>query len=173
MPIYLIGYSYSGKSTLGRQLAALMGYKVFDTDKAIEHKFHTTIPLFFERYGEKAFRIVESQILSSTSAMEKTIVATGGGTACSEENIRLILNSGIAIYLQMSVDDIMQRIAISHKKRPLLASLESEEQRHFIERQLSARIHFYSQAQITVPAFDATAEKLKRALEEYGISETL
>ena len=43
MRIYLVGYSYSGKTTMGRELARLLGYRFFDTDKGIEIKYHTTI----------------------------------------------------------------------------------------------------------------------------------
>ena len=96
MRIYLIGYSYSGKTTLGRELAKLLKYRFFDTDKAIEHKYHTTVPMFFNRYGEQAFRIIERQILQSTDTLDNAVISTGGGTACNDENIKFILEHGIA-----------------------------------------------------------------------------
>lgn len=167
MRFYLIGYSYGGKSTLGKQLAQLMGFDFFDTDKAIEHKYRITIPLFFQRYGEKAFRIIESQILRSTGTMDNVIVSTGGGTACSEENIRFIVEHGTAIHLQMSVDDILFRMAHSRKNRPLLMGKEPAEQKALIERQLKERTPFYSQAHITVPALNATAESLLQHIQSF------
>ena len=162
--IYLIGYSYSGKSTLGRQLAKLLGYTIFDTDRAIEEKYHTTIPLLFNRYGEKAFRTIERQILFSTEGNERTVVATGGGTACSEENIRFMLDHGTVIHLSMSVDDIENRIAISHKVRPLLQGMNPDERHSFLEQHLAKRMPFYQQAHITIPAMTATAETIHEAL---------
>ncbi len=160
MRIYLIGYSYSGKTTLGRELAKLLKYRFFDTDKAIEHKYHTTVPMFFNRYGEQAFRIIERQILQSTDTLDNAVISTGGGTACNDENIKFILEHGIAIHLQMSVDDIMQRIAKSHKVRPLLQEKTIEEQRQFVTEQLNERLVYYNQAPVTVPAFQATAKEL-------------
>lgn len=160
MRIYLIGYSYSGKTTLGRELAKLLKYSFFDTDKAIEHKYHTTVPMFFNRYGEQAFRIIERQILQSTDTLDNAVISTGGGTACNDENIKFILEHGIAIHLQMSVDDIMQRIAKSHKVRPLLQEKTVEEQRQFVTEQLNERLVYYNQAPVTFPAFQATAKEL-------------
>lgn len=164
MRIYLIGYSYSGKTTLGQQLAKLMGFDFFDTDKAIEIKYHTTIPVFFNRYGEKAFRIIEKQVLQSTAELDNTIISTGGGTACNDDNIKFILEHGTAIHLQMSVDDILLRIAKSRKKRPLLNGKSPEEIKLFITEQLNARLAYYNQAPIAVPALKATAEEIKKLL---------
>ena len=164
MRIYLIGYSYSGKTTMGRQLADLMGYDYYDTDKAIEVKYKLTIPLFFQRYGEPAFRIIESQILRGTEHLDDVVVATGGGTACNPENIQFILEHGTAIHMQMSVDDIMERLRHAHKSRPSLVGKSSDEQRHFIEKQLQERLPFYEQAPLSIPALHATAEQLRDLL---------
>lgn len=158
--IYLIGYSYGGKSTVGRQLAELLGYDIFDTDSAIERKYRTSIPILFSRYGEKAFRIIERQILFSTAGMQRTVVATGGGTACSDENIRFMLEHGIVVHLSMTVDEIMQRHATSRKVRPLLQGMTDEERRHYVEQHLAQRLPFYSQAHFTMSAIGATAEAI-------------
>lgn len=164
MRIYLIGYSYSGKTTLGRQLAKLLNYNFFDTDKAIEIKYHTTIPMFFSRYGEQAFRIIEKQVLQSTAELENTVISTGGGTACNDDNIKFILEHGTAIHLQMNVDDILLRIVKSRKKRPLLNGKSPEETKQFITDQLNTRIVYYNQAPIAVPALKATAEEIKEKI---------
>lgn len=162
--IFLIGYSYSGKSTLGRQLAQLLGYNLFDTDRAIEEKYRTSIPLIFTRYGEEAFRIMERQILLSTVGKGDTIMATGGGTACCEENIQFMLKHGIVIHLEMSVDDILKRYASSHKTRPLLQGMTDAQRRNYIEQHLAQRLPYYRQAHISIPAITATAESLRDLL---------
>ena len=164
MRIYLLGYSYSGKTTLGRQLAKLLGYDFFDTDKAIETKYHTTIPMFFNRYGEQAFRIIERQVLQSTASLENTVISTGGGTACNDENIKFIIEHGIAVHLQMSVDDILFRISKSRKTRPLMKDKSPDELRQFISDQLKTRLFYYNQAPVALPAFQTTAEDIKEKL---------
>ena len=166
--IYLIGYSYAGKSTMARSLAARLGLDAFDTDLAFEQKYHTSIPMFFQRYGEKAFRIIESQILQSTATLENSVIATGGGTACSDENIRFILTHGLAVHMEMSVDDILQRMTHAHKKRPSLMGKSDAELRHFLSTQLDSRLHYYRQAPLTIPALNATAEELEQLLRKSG-----
>ncbi|MBO4307767.1 MAG: shikimate kinase [Bacteroidales bacterium] len=167
MLIYLIGYSYSGKSTMGKRLAELLGYDFFDTDEAIEQKYHVYIPVFFKRYGEQAFRIIESQILESTADMRNTVVATGGGASCSEKNIHFITEHGLAVYLQMTVDDIMERIAHARRSRPSLSGMNTEEKKEYISEKMDERLQYYSQAPIVVPALHTTAEILKQAIEDY------
>ncbi|MBP5547734.1 MAG: shikimate kinase [Bacteroidales bacterium] len=169
MRIYLIGYSYSGKTTMGRQLAEKLGYRYFDTDKAIELRYHTTIPLFFSRYGEKAFRIIESETLRDTADLDDVVVATGGGLACNDENIRFILEHGTAIYLEMSVDDIMNRIAHARKGRPSMKGMDMEEKRRFVTRQLEERVPFYSRAQLKIAAYNTSAEALEQLLKNSNI----
>ena len=169
MRLYLIGYSYSGKTTLGKQLAQRLGYHFFDTDKAIEIKYHTSIPTFFSHYGEQAFRIIERQILQTTAEMDNVVVSTGGGTSCNDENIRFILSNGTAIYMQMSVDDIMQRISIARKKRPLLVNKSPQEQQEYISSQLEHRLPYYRQAHLVLPALNATVDDLLNLIREHGI----
>ena len=75
-----------------------------------------------------------------------------------------MLEHGTVIHLSMSVDDIEQRIAISHKVRPLLQGMETDERRNFLEAHLAQRLPFYQQAHITIPALTATAEQLAKAV---------
>lgn len=170
MRIYLIGYSYSGKTTLGRETARRLGVQFFDTDKAIELKYHTSISTFFSHYGEQAFRIIERQILQSTAEMDNVIISTGGGTPCNDSNIRFILDHGTAIHLQMSVDDIMERIAHARRTRPLLKDKTPEQVRQYITQQLQQRLPYYNQAQLTLPAFDANTDQLIKLITDNGIA---
>ncbi|MBR3529463.1 MAG: shikimate kinase [Bacteroidales bacterium] len=167
MRIYLVGYSYSGKTTMGRELARLLGYRFFDTDKGIEIKYHTTINMFFNRYGEPAFRIIEQQMLHSTADLDDVVIATGGGAACHGDNMQFILDHGIAIYLQMSLEQILQRIARARKGRPSLKGMDDEQRRQFISRQLSDRIGYYQRAHISFPAMDAEPQALLEAYQNY------
>ena len=73
MRIYLIGYMYSGKTTLGHKLAAKLGYQWLDLDQTFECVFHTSIPIFFKRYGEEAFRKLEQKQLHATADIDNTV----------------------------------------------------------------------------------------------------
>ena len=147
-------------------MAKRLGYRFFDTDKAIENKYRLTIPIFFSHYGEQAFRIVETKILNTTADMEDTVVSTGGGTPCSDANIRFVLEHGIVVHIQMSVDDIMERIAVAHKSRPSLEGMSAGEQRLFVAHKLEERMPYYRQAHLTVPALHATVDDLYNAIRQ-------
>lgn len=169
MRIYLIGYSFSGKTTMGRQLANLLHYDFFDTDKAIELKLHTTIPLLFERYGEEAFRIIESNILRTTAERDNIVVSTGGGTACSDDNLRFILDNGISVYLHMDLEGTLRRVAASRKKRPLLEGMTPDQRRLYINQTLNQRHPYYSQAHITVDGATVTPQQILEKIENLKV----
>lgn len=152
MRIYLIGYMYSGKTTVGRKLADALGYDFLDLDQAIETRYHTTLPLFFKRYGEPMFRQVEMQILHDTSRMDNVVISTGGGTPCFGDNMQWINANGISIYLRLTEESIYKRMESSRKCRPTVMALPPEERKQFIHDQLSARLPIYQQARHTIVA---------------------
>ena len=160
MLIYLIGYMYSGKSTVGRQLAQRLGCPFVDLDAAFEQRYHTTIPLFFQHYGEAAFRQLERQQLHATADLGDAVISTGGGTPCHSDNMQWILDHGTAVYLDVSLDTILQRAAASHKQRPVLAGLDATQRRDFITAQLAERLPYYRQAHILFPADDPDIDAL-------------
>ncbi len=137
---------YSGKTTLGRQLAKLTGWDFVDLDTLFEQRYHTAIPLFFSRYGESAFRKLERLVLESTENMKRTIISTGGGTPCQGDNMDWILAHGTAVYLEMDADAVCRRIWRSKKNRPLLMGMTPEQQREYVKQQLSLRTPCYQKA---------------------------
>ena len=164
--IYLIGYSYAGKTTIGKQGAHLLGYDFIDTDKAIEIKYHSTISLLISHYGEQGFRIIEQQMLHNTADMHNVIIATGGGMACYGDNIQFITSHGTAFYFHMTVDQIMERIAIARKGRPLLNGMDKEEKREFIQQHLAKRMPYYMKAHHIIEIHNALAENVARQMTE-------
>lgn len=162
MLIYLVGYMYSGKTTIGRELASRLGYQFLDLDQYFEERYHTSIPLFFSRYGEQAFRIIERQMLHSTAEMDNTIVSTGGGTPCHFDNMEWINSHGTSIHLHTSVETLLSRAASSRKVRPILADKTEEEREAFVRQQLALRQPYYSQAQLL---FD-TDKPIEHLLEQ-------
>lgn len=165
-PIYLIGYMYSGKTTLGKKLAQRLGYDFVDLDQLFEQRYHTTIPLFFANYGEPVFRQLESNLLHETATLTRTIVSTGGGTPCQPGNMEFILQHGVSVYLQLSFDAICARMACSKKIRPTLAALSLPERRQFIQEQLQLREPYYTQANHTINAFCGSVPELINTLQK-------
>ncbi len=148
MKYYLVGYMYSGKSTFGRQFAASKGMDFLDLDRAFEQRYHYTVPRFFAAFGEAPFRQLESQLLRSTAELDNVVIATGGGTPCHSSNMDFILAHGTAIYLRMSVDDLVSRALRSRNPRPLVKGLSESDLRARIDSQLKEREPSYLRAPI-------------------------
>jgi len=120
MKIYLIGYMASGKTRLGNQLAELTGYRFMDLDEVFEERYRLSVFDFFEKYGEAAFRQIEQKLLVETEKLDRTVIATGGGTPCFFGNMDFIKRHGISIYIRMTVPELAERLQQVKKKRPLL-----------------------------------------------------
>ena len=150
MKYYLVGYMYCGKSTYGRRLAEERGLDFLDLDRAFEARYHYTVPMFFDRFGEEAFRKLETQLLYTTADLDNIVIATGGGTPCHSGNMDFILAHGIAVYLQMPVDALVARAVRSRNPRPLMHGLPEHEMRATIERQLKERESVYLRAPIVI-----------------------
>jgi len=120
--IYLVGFMASGKSTIGRALARHIGWSFFDCDAEIEAAENTTIADIFDTRGEAEFRRIETEILRQhVRAIEHgrpAVLALGGGAFVAEDNRRLVLSNGVAIWLDCPWEIVERRVAkASH--RPL------------------------------------------------------
>lgn len=116
--IYLTGFMGAGKTTIGKALGEYLKMPVFDTDEEIEKKEVLTISEIFERQGEAYFRACETRILGELP-VEDTIITTGGGIVCKNENRKLLKEQGIVIFLFASEEEIAKRLE-RDETRPLL-----------------------------------------------------
>ncbi|MDR0872923.1 MAG: shikimate kinase [Prevotellaceae bacterium] len=148
--IFLIGYMGTGKTTLGKLLSARLGMPFVDLDAYIEKRFFKSIAQVFEERGEDGFRKTEAAMLRETVDFENTIVATGGGTPCFFDNMALMNERGVTIYLQTSPETLCETLAKAKSKRPLIADKTDEELLAFIKENVAKREAFYTQARFTV-----------------------
>jgi shikimate kinase len=133
--IYLIGLMGAGKTTVGRQLARSLKYPFYDSDKVIEEHTGVDIPTIFEFEGEQGFRQREQKIIKELTELKGIVLATGGGAVLLEKNRRSLMTNGFVVYLQCSVDKILQRTR-RDTQRPLLQTKDRRQkmQRLFLER---------------------------------------
>jgi shikimate kinase len=120
-PVVLIGMMGVGKSSVGRRLAALLGWPFFDADDEIEKAAQMAIPEIFATYGEPCFRDGERRVIARliTEDGGRKVIATGGGAFINEETRALILDRAIAVWLDSEVDTLVERTA-RKDNRPLL-----------------------------------------------------
>lgn len=117
--IYLIGLMGAGKTTIGKQLAKALMVPFYDSDKAIEESTGVDIPTIFEFEGEEGFREREQKMIQKLTQLQGIVLATGGGAVLREENRALLKEKGFVVYLQCSVDRILERTR-RDTQRPLL-----------------------------------------------------
>ena len=146
--IFLIGFMGSGKTSLGRLLARKLKFEFLDTDLLIEDQEKSSIQEIFNTKGESYFRQKEKEaLLHLCEKSQPTIFSTGGGMPIFYDNISVMKENGIVIFLNVPVGMLYFRLK-NDVKRPLLA--EKENLYDYIETTLNERIPVYQQADFTV-----------------------
>ena len=142
--IFLIGPMGSGKTSIGKQLAKILGLDFYDCDHELERLTGASVNLIFDVEGEAGFRSRETRLLKQLSKKNGVLISTGGGVICSEENRRVLHSGGFVIYLKTSIEKQLKRLS-QDKSRPLL---QAEDR---MQRLLDL-------ARVRNPLYDATAD---------------
>lgn len=150
--VILTGFMGTGKTSLGKMLAARLGRPFVDIDKKIEDDAQLSIPKIFERYGEAHFRDLERAAVRDLVERRGLVIATGGGTVKDAENLRLLKSSGIVICLTSTPEEIFRR-TVRRGERPVLDGGGSE-RLETIKRLLAERKEFYDRADYQVDTTD-------------------
>jgi len=169
-PIFLIGLMGSGKTTLGRQLAAALGRQFIDLDEQLEQCLGEAIGTYMMREGEPAFRQQEhgcfARFCGSLAVCQRpAVVACGGGLPCYYNHIFSMNAVGHTLWLDVPVAVLAQRLFPHKAHRPLLADAQTEE--HLVSRlhNLSTeRLACYAQARYRVAGGNLRVEDLLAAL---------
>lgn len=156
--IILTGFMGSGKTTVGHVLEKQYGYSFLDTDAYIVEREGRSIPQIFAEAGEDYFRQLETRVLQELIATtHHAVISTGGGMPLRKENARLLRELGHVYYLQVSEEEVWQRVRDSHD-RPLL---ESENPRERIHHLMVQRHPCYTEAaEFSVVAENRTPESI-------------
>ncbi len=167
MNIALIGMMGSGKSTVAKLLAnQLQNFSFVDTDEEIIKSQKISINEIFEKYGEKAFRTIETVQLKDVLKNDNQVIATGGGIVISEDNLNLLLNNSVLIYLKAEPEELYKRVK-NNKERPLLNDCNIKEK---IINLLGQREEKYKKAHFIIDTTNKTPDIIvKEILEKiYG-----
>ena len=168
--IFLIGYMGAGKTTVGKDLAKLMGLSFIDLDCYIEGRYHKTVGQIFDEKGEEAFRDIERRMLHEVAMFEDVLISTGGGAPCFFDNMEFMNEMGTTVYLKVSVEELAKRLEVCKSTRPVLKGRSGDELVAFIAENLKKRTPHYMQASIVFDAevmlTETDVHKISEALKE-------
>jgi shikimate kinase len=151
--LILVGFSCSGKTTLGRNVARRLRLTFVDTDRFVEELAGRTIPEIFREDGEAAFRALESDAIDRIMAEQNQVVSTGGGAFVDSENREKLRNGNLVIHLQVRPETVVDRLrnSKSGRPRPLLDSPDPLER---VIQLMADRKEAYSAAHVTIGVDD-------------------
>jgi len=166
--IVLVGLMGSGKSSVGRRLAARLELPFRDADEEVEAAARLSIADIFELYGEAEFRDLERRVIARLLAEGPMVLATGGGAFMDEETRRQIAEAGVSIWLRADLEVLAERTA-RRDDRPLL---NTDDPRAVLEELIALRYPVYAEADVTVDTgvenIEHTVDQAAAALESLG-----
>src|SRR6266446_3679348 len=142
----LIGFSGTGKSSVGRLSADALHFTFLDTDSVIEARAGKAIREIFAQEGEPVFRDWERRIVDELVRRTKTVISTGGGLPTVEGNLPSLKTHALVVCLWASPEKILERVK-GQSNRPLLNQPDPSAE---ITRLLALRGPFYRQADVLV-----------------------
>ena len=154
-----VGPMGAGKTSIGRRVADRLGLRFVDVDQWIEHQLGVSIATIFELEGEAGFRRREREALSALCAGEGQLIATGGGAVLDPDNRSCLTNSAYVVWLRVSVDQQLERLA-RDRSRPLLAALD---RRQRLEAMALGRNPLY--ASLADYVFESDSRKVSAAAD--------
>jgi len=157
--IILVGFMGSGKTTIGKLLAAKLNMNFIDTDAEIEKQEGLLISEIFEKKGEGYFRQLESNFLQNCRYSD-CVIATGGGMPSYGNNMILLKKIGHVIYINTPFYLLVKRLELSEMNRPLFSKSLKEE--NFLKDLFEKRESVYNLADYKV---DGSLNKSEFILE--------
>lgn len=165
--LVLIGMPGSGKSTIGRKIAAALGLPFVDSDKEIEKAAGMTVPQIFAQLGEPTFRDGERKVIARLLEGERCVLSTGGGAFMDETTRALIQQKGLSLWLKADLALLVERTSRT-SDRPLLQGGDPAE---ILQRLMAQRDPIFAEADMTVitqnTPINVTVASVLNALENH------
>lgn len=159
--IVLIGMPGAYKTTVGKLLAPKISYMSLDTDEYVEFQMAISVGEIIKKYGEEAFRGLESNCIQTVVSYKKAVISTGGGAVLDVKNVRAFKNCFV-IYLYATPKTIFKRIG-KNTTRPLITPNTLEK----VEEIYSQRKSLYENcADIIINTNNLTSETVTQKIIE-------
>jgi len=162
MRVVLTGFMGTGKTAVGRRLAARLGRDLLDTDALIERSVGRSVRDIFASEGEASFRERERRAVQEACAAGDVVISTGGGTLTDERSFAALREAGLLVCLTASPRAIARRVRATVAERPLLAGHPSLSGR--IRELLDARAAVYARVPFQVDTSSLTVEQVVDAI---------
>ena len=163
--VILIGFAGTGKTVVGREVAALLGWSFVDTDDVLERLAGKSVEAVFADDGEEAFRTLESRALAEVCKGTQQVISTGGGMVIDPANQALMRESGFVVCLEASPETIIQRLFSEASEKETVRPLLQGD--HPLGRALelkAGRQAAYAQAQWTVHTDNLGVQDIAREI---------
>lgn len=166
LKIVLVGMPGSGKSTFGRMLARELNFVFIDLDHLIEKEEGKLIKEIFEKEGEGKFRELETYYLNQAlDNVEGFVLSTGGGTPCFNDNMDLINEKSISVFLDVPMEELQRRLTKdAASQRPMFFGMSTGEITLKLKDLMAIRSTYYDQAKIKLSGDDPSTELLMSEL---------
>jgi len=148
--IVLVGMMGSGKSSIGRRLAARLAIPFVDADSEIEAAAGMTIPEIFERHGQPYFRAGEARVIARLLDNGPQVLATGGGAFMNRDTRAAIAAKAVSVWLKAELEILMRRI----KRRNDRPMLKTDDPAATLATLVAERYPVYAEADLTVHSRD-------------------
>jgi shikimate kinase len=159
--LVLIGYRATGKTSVGRRLAALLNRSFVDLDQVLVEETGQTIAEIVAQKGWEEFRRRERELVARYGSREGWILATGGGVVLDPENVRILRKNGIVIWLTADPDTIQSRLMDDRPGEVSRPSLTGKDSLSEVAEVLQARQHLYlAAAQIIIDTVGQTVDEV-------------
>lgn len=154
--IVLIGFMGTGKTSTGRLLAKMLGYRFVDTDQRLEELYGCSVSEMFANEGESVFRERETALVKDLAAYKRQVISTGGGIVLNQQNMIMLRKTGMIICLTATADRILERVG-RRNTRPLL---RQENCREIIIDLLEQRRELYNKADFMIDTSERTPRQV-------------
>lgn len=148
--IFLIGFMGAGKSFWGEWLGGQLDIPFLDLDEYIYKMEGKSISDIFRIEGESYFRKIERDGLHQIAKFKQFVLACGGGTPCYYNNMEFMNQNGITIWLNPSIETLIQRVKSKNNKRPLISEMDEKQMKVYFKKKIKERQNFYQMAQFRI-----------------------
>ena len=160
--IALTGFMAAGKTVVSRRLARSLGWSFVDLDAVIEADEGLAVREIFASRGERYFREREKAALGQVLDGSEQVIALGGGAVVDPDNLRLLKERSLLIWLKVSPQTVLGRTGETND-RPLL---QGPDRLKRIEELSAERESIYAEADFTVDTDELTVDQVVQRIQQ-------